>query len=131
MASDTKTKLTAEDVQRVMRACLFKDGEPHDDHIKVEGVMRSFGFHPGRIAEHTPEIKAFLGELSDEFRMDAGGGWTFLNACNDRYGNHWGEHPDMEALFCLGIAAGAAKWLMPREMWSVLPGGVPYVGVTP
>jgi len=30
-------------------------------------------------------------------------------------------------IFCLGIAAGKASYVFPREAWSALPGGVPYV----
>jgi hypothetical protein len=36
----------------------------------------------------------------------------------------------MEMLFCLGIGMGLAKWLLPKNMWSALPGGMPYVGIT-
>ena len=32
----------------------------------------------------------------------------------------------MEELFCLGIAIGRVECLIPREMWKILPGGVPY-----
>ena len=55
-----------------------------------------------------------------------GGGWSFLQACVDKNGNHWGEHSNMEELFCLGIAIGKVESLLPRDMWKVLPGGVPY-----
>ncbi len=33
----------------------------------------------------------------------------------------------MEALVVLGIASGFVKYPMPREMWSALPGGMPYI----
>ena len=94
--------------------------------------MRAFAFHSVRIAEHSNRIAALLAELPNEFQPGprGGGGWTFLNACNDRHGNLWtGDHATMEALFCLGIAAGRARWLMERDMWDVLPGGMPYVAV--
>jgi len=30
----------------------------------------------------------------------------------------------------LGIASGKLSYLMPREMWKVLPGGMPYLVVS-
>jgi hypothetical protein len=32
----------------------------------------------------------------------------------------------MEGLFCLGMAIGKVECLMPRKMWTILPGGMPY-----
>ena len=75
------------------------------------------------------EILATLMELPPQFRMSEGGGWSFLNACNDRDGNLWGQHINIEQLLLLGIGAGLAKILLPREMWKALPGGMPYFGV--
>lgn len=119
--------LDPERVKEVFTTCLFADGEDHADRILAEGVVNTVGFHPRRIAEHKDEIEAMLKELPDEFWLSGGGGWTFLNACNDRHGNQWtGEHLRMEQLFQLGMAIGKVKSLMPRDMWSALPGGVPY-----
>lgn len=126
------TKLTPDAVDDLVRDCLYREGENSDDAIKVEGIVRTFGFHPERVTANKVAIGELLSELPDEFRADAGGGWTFLNACNDRHGRLWtGEHRAMEALFCLGIASGQAKWQLPRDMWSSLPGGMPYVVITP
>ena len=47
---------------------------------------------------------------------------------NDEYGNQWTRyHQRMEQLFQLGI--GKIKCLMPHEMWSILPRGMPYYEV--
>jgi hypothetical protein len=35
-------------------------------------------------------------------------------------------HATMEQLILLGVGIGKVKSLMPREMWDVLPGGMPY-----
>ena len=35
----------------------------------------------------------------------------------------------MEALITLGIAAGLVNFLLPREMWKMMPGGMPYLFV--
>lgn len=123
-------QLTHETVDELVRDCLLKQGE-HDGGVAMaEGIMRAFMFHPGRIADARTTIAELLAELPDEFRLDGGGGWSFLNASSDRHGRQWtGEHQMMEALFCLGIAAGQARWLTPREVWHILPGGMPYVVV--
>jgi hypothetical protein len=123
-------KLTSEAVDGLMAKCLFTDDEPMENAIEVEGVVNCYAFHPTRVAENADGIGALLAELSDEFQATGGGGWTFLNACQDRAGRQWtGLHQQMERLFALGIAAGKARWLLPREMWDALPGNVPYVSV--
>jgi hypothetical protein len=58
--------------------------------------------------------------------QDAGGA-TFLNACVDKNGTQWGEHRNIDQLLCLGIAIGKVSFPMPKEMWSMLPGGMPFV----
>mgnify|MGYP000963997481 CR=1 FL=1 len=118
-------------VERIFLDCLFQDGEDTADHIAVEGIVHNIGFHPGRLESHRDEVVALLGELPTEFmsaERGGGGGWSFLNACNDRHGNLWtGMHLVMEQLFSLGIALGLAEYQLPREMWPVLPGGMPYI----
>ena len=37
-----------------------------------------------------------------------------------------GEHQACDALLCLGIAIGKAEISLPRELWEVLPGRMPY-----
>lgn len=124
-------KLTSQAVQELMEHCLFADDEPMDDAVKVEGIIHTYAFHPGRVAEKTQTIGDLLAELPDEFQASKGGGWSFLNACNDRHGTQWTDlHLQMERLFCLGIAVRKARWVMPRDMWQAFPGGMPYVAVT-
>lgn len=121
--------LTAENVETVFRDCLFRDGEDTAQAQIVEGVVSKFGFHPDRLAAHKTEIAEMLDGLPDEFKMAKGGGWSFLNACMTKRGDQWGEHRNIEQLLALGIASDQAKMLMPREMWKVLPGGMPYFAV--
>ena len=71
-----------------------------------------------------------LAQPPEEFGEDTGGGWSFLNSCNDRSGRQWtGLHLTMEQLWCLGIAVGRARYTLPRDFWEVLPGGMPYLTV--
>lgn len=115
--------------------CLYTEEEitdptqPPDGAVLVEGVVTKFAFHPDRLKSHTKEIIDLLSELPDTFQAKGGGGWSFLNACEDKHGDQWGQHQDMEALFCLGIGIGKAQWLLPRDMWQMFPGGMPYVSI--
>jgi hypothetical protein len=121
-------KLDAGRVEEVFLECLFRDGEDTTNHIRAEGITSTVGFHPDSLESHKAEIEAMLEELPDEFKSSGGGGWSFLNACNDKHGNQWtGLHQRMEQLFQLGIAIGKVEYQLPREMWSVLPGGMPYL----
>ena len=126
----TQDNLSPQRVLTAYKACLFNDGEDTSNHIPVEGIMFSVGFHPGRLKMRTPEIAAMLRELPDEFKVDQGGGMSFLDACMDRNGRLWtGDHATMDKLFQMGVAVGIAKCLLPREMWEALPGGMPYYSV--
>ena len=123
-------KLTSENVNEVFLDCLFRDDEDTENHIKAEGITSSVGFHPERLTSHKEDVKSMLQELPDDFQSGKGGGMTFLNACNDKNDHQWTDlHCRMEQLFQLGIALELAKWQLPRDMWKVLPGGMPYVTV--
>ena len=127
-------KLTVENVETVFKDCLFKDeeivnGQPPADFVKVEGIVQTFGFHPGRLAAHRDDIKSMLEELPEPFQAKGGGGWSFLNACMTKDDVQWGEQRNVEQLLVLGIGSKLATILLPRDLWSVLPGGVPYFSV--
>lgn len=122
----TKT-LTATTVEGIFLACLFKEGEDTANHVKAEGIVTRVGFHPQRLEEHKAEIAELLDLLPDTFKRTGGGGMLFLNACFDRNDVQWtGMHSAVEQLFLLGLATGKVTELMPRELWSAMPGGMPY-----
>ena len=117
-------ELTAERVEDIVKTCLNEEAELF---VAAEGIMNKFGFDRARIVEHRDAIRELLLELPVEFRKESGGGWSFLNACNDRHGRQWtGMHRAMDQLFALGMAAGYVRCQLPRDMWSSLPGGMPY-----
>ncbi len=118
-------KLTAPAVYELAKKCA-NVGE-NGDAIKVEGIITNYLFSKSRLEEHTDEIVGLLHELPDEFLQKYGLGWSFLQAAFDKHGNHWGEHPSMELLFALGIGVGKVEFILPREMWVNLPGGMPFV----
>lgn len=123
--------LTPTRVNEIFMDCLFRDGESTDDAVVVEGIVSKFGFNPVRLESHREDVRALLSQLPKEFHIEsAGGGWSFLNACTRSDGELWtGEHAKMEQLFALGVALDLVSCLLPREMWSALPGGMPYYAV--
>lgn len=132
------TELTAENVTRIISDSLFRSEEvpgdpgektPPADAVIVEGIMNRWAFHPGRLEGHRQEIADMLSQLPEEFQIHKGGGWTFLNACMTRDGRQWGEHRSMDELFSLGQGLKLVKCQMPRDMWRMLPGGMPYYSV--
>lgn len=119
-------KLTVANVQKIMFDCFFKDGEDTSNHVKGQGIRGPMGFHPERLEQHKADIQALLNQLPNEFMETGGGGYSFLNGCITKDGNQWGEQSNVDELICLGVAIGKVSFPMPREMWSVLPGGMPY-----
>lgn len=96
--------------------------------IMVEGLVRNFGFHPIRLEEARPKVVKLIGQIvQDPFLKSKGGGWSFLNLCMDRNEQQWAEHPTMEEFVCLCIGLKLASYCMPRSMWPMFPGEVPYI----
>lgn len=108
--------------------CLFENHQDTEDKIFVEGIIHDVEFDSKLLNDFKNEIETMLNELPDEFKETSGGG--FLNACNDKHGNQWtGLHFRMEQLFSLGIAIKKVKYLMPKNMWKMFPGEIPYLVV--
>lgn len=104
--------------------CLFKEGEDTTNHVKVEGLRSIFVLHSQRLEEKRELVTALLAELPAEFKK----GYTFLNFCTTKDGELWtGEHRICEQLIVMAIGLDLMSYCMPREMWQILPGGVPYV----
>ena len=116
-------RLTDKNVELILQDCIGSDNDP-----VVEGVHQKLHLKQQKIEEHKNDIAEMLSCLPDNFLKSKGRGWTFLNMCNDKYGNQWtGLHHTMDVLVCLGIASGLISFCLPREMWSILPGGMPYI----
>ena len=92
--------LTPQRVDAIFADCLFRDGEDTGKAVLVQGIVLNVGFHPGRLGSHKAEIEEMLAELPDEFKESSGGG------------------------------IGRVRLLVPREMWAIMPGGMPYYIVT-
>lgn len=116
-------QLTVDNVESLFRACLRNEGNV------VEGIMiKAYMDAEGQ----EENIASLLSQLPDSFQKTGGGGFSFLGACETQDGEQWtGQHQMMEKLFMLGFASGKANFCLPREAWSALPGGMPYITVDP
>lgn len=125
-------QLTTENVSRIFRNCLFRQDELRDlqpgqippGAVLAHGIRLKVGFHSGRLEQYQDEIQKLLEELPDDFQSWAPGG-SFLAAHKDKHGNYWGEHPNIEELYILGLAAGLIENILPREEWHLLTGSLP------
>lgn len=124
-------ELNSTNVSEVFGKCLygehFDENEKRDDAVFVEGIVHNFVFKKENLEENKENILDMLCCLPEEFQKQVGGGWSFLQACVDNKGNQWADHMVMEQLFSLGIGLGVCKYLLPKELWKVLPGSVPYI----
>lgn len=125
---DSDAVLTAEKVNQLYDECSLvenevKDDEPVVDFVLGEGVRSITVFSAERIENNKEKIA----ELFDEFAgIDAG--ISFLTMCVDQYDRQWtGLHSTVDLLVQLGIASGVVEYTLPREMWDIFPGSMPYV----
>lgn len=117
--------LTAENVEKVFRECFSSKSE--ENIVKCDVVAHSFSFYKDKLQENKQNIIDMLSYLPKEFMQNTGGGYSFLMACNDKDGKQWtGLHLTMEKLFALGTGIERVKCLLPRELWQMMPGGMPY-----
>lgn len=118
-------------IHEIMKDCLYKPDEIENgipgDVVIVDGILAKFGLNPLKLNANKEKILKIIQKMHPNFFQNTGGGWTFLNLCIDKDGVQWGEHRDCEALIILAIAIDKCKYLLPRDMWSALPGGMPYI----
>lgn len=126
-------RLHPDQVRDTFSDCLFETKEEAEaaiesgDAVQVEGIVWNVVFKKAKLDEHAELIMRMLMELPEAFRQTGGGGWSFLNACDDRHGNQWTSfHETMGMLFMMGMAIDKVTMPIPREMWNILPGGMPY-----
>jgi len=122
-------------VEEIYRDSLAEDLAPEDvNYVVIEGIVHQTAFDKTKLQAHYDEVAEMLSWLSMQYRPPAvqgGGGWSFLNLCEDKDGHLWtGLHWTMEQLVQVGIGLGLAAWLGPRKLWQAFPGGMPYVSVT-
>lgn len=121
--------MNAEKVREMFLSCLFKTEElPPKDYVEVEGLTQKFGLHPQRLAETKPVLIEMIDTLPEQFISGKGGGWSFLNLVIDKDGHQWTDlQLTAQEFLVMCMGNGLARIQLPRDMWHVLPGGVPYV----
>lgn len=118
--------LNATRVEEILIDSLAEDLS-EDERVVIEGIVNPYALNPTKLEGHKSEIIAMLADLPEQFRANGGGGWSFLNACLTKDGEQWtGLQQRMDQLFVLGMGIGRVTCPLPREMWSALPGGMPY-----
>jgi hypothetical protein len=116
-------ELTTENVKTVFEKCIT-DSELGS--LIIGGPVHQCMMSKEKLKEEEENIYSMLKQLPDDFMQNGGGGMSFLNACIRKDGVHWGEHINIEMLLILGFGINKASYCMPRDMWSILPGGMPY-----
>lgn len=120
-------QLSTDAVEEVFLSCMSSEHATGQNET-VQGVVHKFSMDPEKVREHSEQIHGWLDQLPEAFHEGTGDGWSFLNACYDRDGRQWtGLHLQMEKLFVLGQILGRVTYPLPRTLWNVLPGGMPYV----
>lgn len=127
--------ITANDVRHTLLASLYPDEELEGtstpiDAILVRSVRLYLGFKPKALESQREKVIEFINELPITFRSDlpnGGNGASFLDLCVDKNNNIWAAHGDVDNLIALAIGLNLGEFCMPRDMWSILPGGMPYV----
>jgi hypothetical protein len=123
----TPFRLDSQQVEDTFIDCVPEEEGGGIDPEEFDMIVQPVIIDKAKAREHGELILAMLMELPEQFRESGGGGWSFLNACDDRHGTQWtGLHQRMGQLFVLGQAIGMVRPLLPREMWDALPGGMPY-----
>lgn len=119
-----KLEQMAEKVEESFRRCLFEENEDTSNYVEVCGISCNYGLHPQRLEGERENIKAILEELPEEFKK----GYTFLALCYDKEKRLWtGDQRICEQLVVMAIGLKLMSYCLPYEMWSALPGGMPYV----
>lgn len=113
----------------VFQDCLMSkkdivNGKAKVEYIVIEGIINRYCLDKGKLKKHEEFIKEFIKELPDEFVQ----GWSFLNLCCDEENEQWtSSNIGAEQLMVLAMGINKAQYLVPRTMWDMLPGRVPYI----
>lgn len=126
-------ELTSANVDEIFNKVVCEDTNPN--FKRVEMVDYVFGVDMVKLKKHRQDVKDMLSQLPKEFfpvENGGGGGWSFLQAYDHTDDVQWTDvHLTMEALLIMGMALDMVKFMMPREMWWLFPGNIPYIIVDP
>jgi hypothetical protein len=122
--------LTADRVRNIYSLCFRPEGSRPKFNTTVQGALLRHTFSVKLIQRYREDIIRMLLSLPAGFRTDERGGGSMMtmNIRGDK--TPWTNTvPDVEKLIALGLASGLLSFCAPRDRWSKLPGGVPYVRV--
>jgi hypothetical protein len=131
MTTTDDSYLTADRVHHVYGACWRAEGTRNSlQRIEVVGWLLRHTFSIKKLHGYREEIIRMLLSLPAGFRSDVGEGGSVGNMIERGDGVIWSvDMADIEKLVALGIASGLMNFCAPREVWHMLPGGLPYVRV--
>lgn len=107
---------------------LMENGTPPEDGLVVETVMATVMLNKDRVAEHVDDISVMLDQLPDIFKEGSGEGGSVVLAHQTADGEDWTHELDgrIDMLLALGLSVGKVKFVLPRDLWSVLPDSYPF-----
>lgn len=123
--------ISSQKIVDILGECLLSESqvENTDNNIKpihVDGITYNLKLHPEKVSEYSEDISKIINELPEEFKN----GSSFLKLCHTKDGEKWTSlHRICEALMILGVATNKMKYCFPKEIWSKLPEGVPYIRI--
>lgn len=127
----TKMKLSKENVKHVLTTCLQIQSAPESgtestETVVVQGIANNFVFNKHMLLQEEKHIEELLSDLPEDFKQ----GSSFMQMYTNREGEQWtGVIQPLEELLALGVAVGKIHYLVPREQWWSLSGGMPYIAV--
>jgi len=114
----------SEIVRKAFEDSLYKQGDNMDTAVSVEGLVHTYMFNPERLKEMRASISEVVAMLPERFHA----GDTFLNLCKTQNDELWtGDQTVCEQLVVMAIGLGLMEYCFSREVWRMLPGGVPYI----
>lgn len=113
-------------VNDLFAECAYPIGEkPNGPDIIVDSISGVQFIYRKKFQKHLPEVGKMIDDLPDEF-FDLSGPFSLLATRRD--GTMWtGEPMVMEKFLILAMAAGLAKFTLPRSAWKFLPNQLPYI----
>lgn len=107
-----------------MRAGLAERGV-----IVVESCMQMVACVKERLEARRADVESMLSQLEDSFFETSGGGMSLMSMPFTKDGVQWGEQWQADLLYTLAAGLGLAWFTLPRDLWSRLPGGMPYITI--
>ena len=111
-------------VKEAFEGSLYKEGDNIATAISVEGIVHTYMFNPERLEKMRASILEVVAMLPERFNQ----GYTFLDLCKTKDDELWTDNQFVsEQLVVMSIGLGLMEYCFSRDVWKMLPGGVPYI----